>query len=138
MSKITKALEKAARERLEHRQMIHPTVTPKPVHVPLAVAAAAPAVQAHEAVVAPEAQIDAHIVSATDPQSPISEQYRILRTNLQSQKALGGGAKVLVITSAMHGEGKSVTSINLALALAQQEGLRVLLVDGDLRRGTVH
>ena len=133
MSKITQALEKAARERARERAA-QPTVTPKPTLLalePSSVAAGLP-----PGVPVGGIEIDPHIVSATDPQSPISEQYRILRTNLQSLKGFSGG-KTLVITSAVHGEGKSVTSINLALTLAQQEQLKVLLIDADLRCSSV-
>ena len=133
MSKITKALEKAARERQRHGQhqdeMV--TVTAKPITV-----AFAPMPAAGETVAPVTVKIDPHIVSAADPLSPISEQYRILRTNLQSLKGFAG-AKTVVLTSAIHEEGKSVTAINLALTLAQQEGLKVLLIDADLRRSTI-
>lgn len=133
MSKITQALEKAARDRARERAA-QPTVTPKPTLLalePSSVAAGLPA-----GIPVGGIEIDPHIVSATDPQSPIAEQYRILRTNLQSLKGFAG-AKALVVTSAVHGEGKSVTSINLALTLAQQEHLRVLLIDADLRCSSV-
>jgi capsular exopolysaccharide synthesis family protein len=66
----------------------------------------------------------------------VAEAYRTLRTNISfSQTDLP--AKVLVITSAMPGEGKTTSSCNLALSLAQQ-GLRVLLIDADLRRGSLN
>jgi capsular exopolysaccharide synthesis family protein len=80
--------------------------------------------------------IDPHIVAATDSRSPIAEQYRILRTNLQSLR-LRPGPKIVMVTSAVHGEGKSVTAINLAMTLARQERLKVALVDGDLRKGSI-
>lgn len=68
----------------------------------------------------------------TDRQSTRAEAYRQIRTNLQF---LGRdrASRVLLVTSARHGEGKSVTAANLALALADS-GLRVLLVGADLRR----
>ena len=132
MSKITKALEKAARERLEHRPPAYATTTPKTTELALA---PLPAMATPED--AGTIHIDPHIVAATDHQSPIAEQYRILRTNLQSLKHFTG-PRTLVLTSAVHEEGKSVTAINLALTLAQQEGLRVLLIDADLRRSTIH
>ena len=135
MSKITKALEKAARERLQHLQE-QPTTKASAVDVPIIVSPAS-----HHAVgpieLAGKVQVDPHIVAATDPKSPISEQYRILRTNLQSLK-FRPGSKVIAVTSAIHGEGKSVTSINLALTLSRQENLKVVLVDADLRKGTIH
>lgn len=67
--------------------------------------------------------------------SPRSEAFRVLRTNLQYLD-LDSQPKCLVITSPMPGEGKTNTSTNLAIALAQA-GQRVLLVDGDLRRPRV-
>lgn len=60
------------------------------------------------------------------------EAFRVLRTNLQFLD-LDSEIKSLVITSATAGEGKTTTSANLAIALAQT-GRRVLVVDGDLRR----
>lgn len=64
--------------------------------------------------------------------APISEAYRLLRTNLQFLD-LDTRPKSIVITSAVPGEGKTSTATNLAIALAQT-GQRVLLVDADLRR----
>ena len=130
MSKITKALEKAARDR-SRRQQEHATIQAKTTEIRVA----APSGLTTRPVT--QLRIDPHLVAASDPQSPISEQYRILRTNLQSMKRLSETRSVLV-TSSVHGEGKSVTSINLALTMAQQEGMRVILIDGDLRRPTVH
>ncbi len=70
------------------------------------------------------------------PSGPIAESFRNLRAALS---LLGPEAdrKVFLFTSALPNEGKSFTSANYALALAQQ-GHRVLLVDGDLRRPSVH
>ena len=130
MSKITKALEKAARERLQRRQE-QVTVTAKAATIALA-----PFPHLPEIATAGSIQVDPHIVSAVDPKSPIAEQYRILRTNLQSLR-MRPGTRTIVVTSAVHGEGKSVTAINLALTLARQENLRVVLVDGDLRKGSI-
>lgn len=67
--------------------------------------------------------------------SPRSEAFRLLRTNLQYLD-LDAQPRSLVITSAVPGDGKTNTSTNLAIALAQA-GQRVLLVDGDLRRPRV-
>lgn len=63
------------------------------------------------------------------------EAFRLLRTNLQFLD-LDARPRALVITSAVPSEGKTSTATNLAIALAQT-GLRVLLVDGDLRRPKV-
>jgi receptor protein-tyrosine kinase len=64
--------------------------------------------------------------------SPIAEAFRKLRTNLQFL-AVDNPPRVIVVTSSMPGEGKSVTAINIALALAEGDH-SVVLVDGDLRR----
>lgn len=64
--------------------------------------------------------------------APRVESFRLLRTNLQFLN-LDTRPKSLVITSAVPGEGKTSTAINLAIALAQT-GQRVLVIDGDLRR----
>ncbi len=65
-----------------------------------------------------------------------AESYRILRTNLQLLDR-EGSCRVVLITSAGRGEGKSVTTANLALTLAHA-GLRVLVIDADLRLPTQH
>lgn len=65
----------------------------------------------------------------------MQEAYKSLRTNVMLSLP-GGDCKCLGITSACPGEGKSTTSTNLAIALAQI-GKRVLLVDSDLRLPTV-
>lgn len=64
-----------------------------------------------------------------------SEAIRRLRTNLQFVD-LADGAKSLVVSSSIPGEGKSTTATNLAVSLADA-GLRVLLVDADLRRPSI-
>jgi succinoglycan biosynthesis transport protein ExoP len=68
--------------------------------------------------------------------SRLAESFRILRTNL-SFSSLDRPLRTIVVTSAVPGEGKSTTSINLAISLAQS-GKRVALIDADLRRPTVH
>ena len=75
------------------------------------------------------------LVTQVAPMSPASEAYRALRTSLTRLRARNN-VQVVVITSAMPGEGKSTSSANLAVAYAQQ-GIRTLLIDGDLRAGTL-
>ncbi|MBI3997024.1 MAG: CpsD/CapB family tyrosine-protein kinase [Candidatus Omnitrophica bacterium] len=131
MSKITKALEKAARERIQRHEE-HATVkASEAVEIPVEISS-----RLGEGTPINRIKIDPHIVAASDSSSPIAEQYRILRTNLQSLR-LRPGAKTIVVTSSIHNEGKSVTSINLAMTLARQEGVRVVLVDADLRKGSI-
>lgn len=69
------------------------------------------------------------------PQSMEAEAFRALRTSLQLASA-GTPPKVVLISSTLPGEGKTTVSLNLAAALSHQ-GKRVLLVDGDLRAGTL-
>ncbi|XCA84075.1 CpsD/CapB family tyrosine-protein kinase [Exiguobacterium mexicanum] len=76
------------------------------------------------------------LITVLKPKSPISEQYRTIRTNLEFT-AVDDELQTMVITSASSGEGKSTTSSNLAVVYAQQ-GKRVLLVDCDMRRPTAH
>ncbi|WP_435743037.1 polysaccharide biosynthesis tyrosine autokinase [Microbacterium sp. PMB16] len=78
----------------------------------------------------PEASKRPLIVHA-DPRSPRAESFRSLRTNLQFLN-VDAGPRIFVISSAGPGEGKSTTTANLAIALAET-GARVALVDGDLR-----
>jgi polysaccharide chain length determinant protein (PEP-CTERM system associated) len=73
----------------------------------------------------------------SDPQSIPAEQYSILAMKVEQWMEKSGG-QVLVVTSAAGDEGKSVTALNLSLALAASMKGRVLLVDSDLRRPQVH
>jgi len=76
------------------------------------------------------------LITMIDPRSPISEQYRTIRTNIQLSM-IDKELKTLTFTSAAPGEGKSTTIANLAITLAYQ-GDKVLLIDADLRRPTMH
>lgn len=75
---------------------------------------------------------DDKLVMLQEPTSVEAEAYRVLRTNLEFVN-LERGARSLMVTSAVQGEGKSTTAANLAVALART-GKRVILVDLDLRR----
>ncbi|TFD16312.1 polysaccharide biosynthesis tyrosine autokinase [Cryobacterium sp. TMT4-10] len=71
------------------------------------------------------------LVVHSDPKNPRAESFRSLRTNLQFVN-IEGGPRSFVVTSSVPGEGKSTTTANLAIALAET-GARVALIDGDLR-----
>ncbi|WP_214807087.1 CpsD/CapB family tyrosine-protein kinase [Exiguobacterium sp. s102] len=77
-----------------------------------------------------------NLITVTQPKSPIAEQYRTIRTNIEFM-AVDKEIQVILITSATQSEGKSTTSSNLAVTYAQQ-GKKVLIIDTDMRRPTVH
>jgi len=81
--------------------------------------------------------IDSRVVVYSDPNSHVAEQYRIMRTNLCSL-SIDEPMHSFVITSALRGEGKSITSSNISVALALQLAKKVLLVDADLRKPSLH
>jgi len=76
------------------------------------------------------------VVALERPESMIADAYRSLRTAVLLANA-EAPPKVLLITSPLPREGKSTTSVNSAVVFAQKSQ-RVLLVDGDMRRGDVH
>jgi len=133
MSKFTKALEKIQNDKLENpvspdkKQSSYglPKELEEPVrHWDKGV----PSVK--------NAKPETCIVTYHFPNSLITEQYRMLRTNLKTQLEKDK-AKVVLISSSVHGEGKTVTATNLAISLAEAEDCKVALIDADLRRGRV-
>ena len=94
--------------------------------------------------------IDPRVVTYYDYSSIVSEQYRNLRTSIKtmlnkleisnktSMAKVSAKTNIFTITSALHSEGKTITSTNLAVALAHEFENKVLLVDCDLRKGSIH
>jgi capsular exopolysaccharide synthesis family protein len=76
------------------------------------------------------------LVTLSSPRSAAAEAYRTLRTNIQLS-SIDSPIRALLVTSASADEGKSTTLANLAVAFAQA-GQRVVLVDSDLRRPSLH
>ena len=77
------------------------------------------------------------LVTKWSPLSVVAEQFRVAATRLASMRT-EPGCTVVVMTSAVKGEGKSSTTANLGYVLAQDLGKMTVLIDGDLKNPTVH
>jgi protein-tyrosine kinase len=77
-------------------------------------------------------ELDEHLVSLITPDTFEADQYRVLRHTVEQRRRTAGVA-IVGVSSAGPGDGKTTTAINLAGALAQDRGARVLLIDCDLR-----
>ncbi len=121
MGKITSALKKAADERFQRIDKIN-------------------RIKEQDRLIIKKmgsSSIDPRLITYFDPKALITEQYKILRTNFLSINK-GRPPKIVVVTSALHSEGKTITALNLAIALAQTTNKpRILLIDADLRRGRI-
>lgn len=119
-----------------------------PVAAPQAAAAKAPAAREEPAVSSRRVDLDLAMLEATGivtpnaPRSHIADEYRVIKRPLISN-AMGRGAAALVhgnlimVTSAMSGEGKSFTSVNLAMSIAAELDHTVMLVDADVARPSI-
>jgi len=80
-------------------------------------------------------QFSYDMVTIHRPRSELAEAFRSLRSSLLL--SAGTAPRLIIVTSTFPGEGKTTTAVNTALAFAQQ-GSRVLLIDADLRRPSIH
>jgi succinoglycan biosynthesis transport protein ExoP len=81
-------------------------------------------------------EADEKLICRVDPRSPVTESFRILRTNL-AFASVDMPLHRIIVTSSVPSEGKTTISSNLAIVIAQAEK-RVLLVDADMRRPRIH
>src|SRR5450759_1906859 len=144
---MTSLIEQAA-NRLEQLRQAGADVPAKPaaaaalVHTSAAVFptpdAPAPS-QSRQIVINMDVLVASGIVSPNAPRSQIADQFRVIKRPL-IKNAMGKGASVLahgnliMITSAMPGEGKTFTAINLAMSIATELDNTVMLVDADVAR----
>jgi protein-tyrosine kinase len=163
MSRIQEILKKAEREGAVHRTRAaiaarpltvvsdHPVAAPdyaepRPAAFERPAAAAAAPADAPQVAMpsaplaAPRAvrlTLDPRLVAVGASQSAAAEQYRSLRTRV-ARAEHGRTMRTIIVTSPNKGDGKSLTAANLALTMAQEFHQRVLLIDADLRRPSIH
>jgi len=150
MSKFLKALEQAQRDRTLAGQKQGPTAPAAPANWPAPTVP--PETEFRRPTVPPETEfrrplrptepveipegVDDHLVSLVNPAGFEAEQYRALRYMIE-QRHRTDNLSIIAVSSAATGDGKTITSLNLAGALAQASEGRVLLVEADLRRPSV-
>jgi exopolysaccharide/PEP-CTERM locus tyrosine autokinase len=131
MSRIERALEKALKLRKSD------TAHSRAAFWPTTYSKCDPSVfEVSEGGIDPAA-VDRHIVSITDPYSSAAEEYRKLRARI-FQVTEKDFLNTLMVTSGQAGEGKTITAINLAIAIAHELDHTVLLIDADLRKPSIH
>lgn len=136
MSRIEKALEKAAQFRAGEQSGSMEKIEPTS---PRAAVNAMPVTTLRES--SPKVLLNSTnlmLTTINDPYSAVSEQYRKLKSTLVQMTRKDSFRNMIMVTSSVAGEGKSMTSVNLAISMAQELDLTVLLIDADLRRPSIH
>ena len=132
MSRIERALEKAAnlRDNIIEKKGVEEKIVLQPAkrHTP------PPLTGNNEIKIRTEKPL---LATLYDPHSPVSEEYRKLKSALSAYVQGDIFNNVIMVTSSVSGEGKSITSLNLAISLAQELDHTVLLVDADLRKPSI-
>jgi len=136
MSKFFKALEQADRDRAREQPTVPEPVASVQPSLPEPEPAPAERTDLPELPADSADGVDDHLVSLVAPASFEAEQYRALRHTIE-QLQRSRDLRIVAVSSPGVGDGKSVTAINLAGALAQAQDARVLVVDADLRRPAV-
>lgn len=126
MSRIEEALEKAAKLRVETTIDASAEKPAPRIHLPPPITAPVITV------------LNPLLVTVNDPHTPAAEEYSKLKSFIVKLTKEGPFLNMLMVTSSIGGEGKSLTSLNLALSLAQEFDHTVLLVDADIRKPTLH
>ena len=131
MSRIEKAIEIATRKRKETGP-VSPSPTPT---------SEAPEMDERVPLVSrPDQAIslnNPYLVTANQRNSPASEQYRKLKSLIVRLSKMGDLDRAMMVTSPVAGEGKTITSLNLAITMAQEFDHTVLLVEADVRKPSV-
>lgn len=143
MTRIHEAMKKIGRSTAEPQAVPMPPRAeiplPTTVLVPMTPVPSAAEIRSAERFRETSWHPDPHriLFSSGDPYAPGTEAFRTLRSRLAHLRDKQSLHKVLV-SSAVPGEGKTFVATNLAVALVQRRGTTVLLIDGDLRRSSVH
>ena len=126
MSRIEEALEKAAKMRGDTSSEIPSGKGAHKAHIPPPMTT--PAITLTNQL----------LVTVNDPNTQAAEEYRKLKSVVVKLTKEGSFLNMLMVTSSIGGEGKSLTALNLALSLAQEFDHTVLLVDADIRKPSIH
>jgi exopolysaccharide/PEP-CTERM locus tyrosine autokinase len=130
MSRIEKALEKAVKMRESVKETVTEEIERTVTQVVL------PKFEVSEPLIDLNA-VNRHVVCIADPLSSVAEQYKKLRVRILNATK-NDFLNTIMVTSSDIGDGKTITSINLAVTIANEIDHTVLLVDSDLRNPSIH